>query len=80
MPLEIRNEEKGRLVAELTAARNDVYIKIVARLIDILVEETRIENDCAGVRGVFRNQGKIEGLCQLKDYIMRGFPSINKFI
>jgi len=49
-------------------------------LIDVLVAETREDNDRAGVRGVFRNQGKIEGLRQLKDYIEgKGLPTANKF-
>jgi len=49
-------------------------------LIDVLVAETREDNDRAGVRGVFRNQGKIEGLHQLKDYIEgKGLPTANKF-
>lgn len=78
MPIEMRNEIKASLIADLSGARNDRLMVYTVKLIDVLVMEARIENDRAGVRGVFRNQGKIEGLMQLKGYIERGFPSINK--
>ena len=74
------NPERARLISEVSGARNEHSMRQLLALIDIIVAETRVDNDRAGVRGVFRNQGKIEGLRQLKDYIMgKGTPTANIF-
>lgn len=74
------NAERARLINEVSGARNEHSMRHLLALIDVLVAETREDNDRAGVRGVFRNQGKIEGLRQLKDYIEgKGLPTANKF-
>ena len=74
------NAERARLISEVSGARNEHSMKLLLALIDVIVAETRADNDRAGVRGVFRNQGKIEGLRQLKDYIEgKGLPTANIF-
>ena len=80
MPL-IKNTERTRLISEIAGSRNEYAVKNVMALIEILILETREENDRSGVRGVFRNQGKIEMLKQLRDYIEgKSLPTINKLL
>ena len=80
MPL-IKNTERARLISEIAGSQNEHAVKNIMALIEILILETREENDRSGVRGVFRNQGKIEILKQLRDYIEgKSLPSINKML
>jgi len=78
---ELKNAERARAIAAVAGAKNEYSMKYLLILIEALISETREENDRAGVRRVFRNQGKIEALQQLRDYIEgKSLPSLNKML
>jgi hypothetical protein len=71
------NKDKAILITTLSAHQNDVSLTNAVKLIDIMVSETRIDNDRAEGNMLIRNQGKIEGLLELKSHIERGLPGSN---
>ncbi len=71
---QLANKEKAALILELSAHQGDISLRNTIKLIDIIVDETRFDNDSAETTKVIKNQGKIEGLFELKTYIERGLP------
>lgn len=69
-----QNKKKIELIAELNAMRTEFSMSKTIELLDILISETRIENDTVEESNIKFNQGKIEGYTRLKEYIERGLP------
>ena len=69
-----QNKEKIELIAELHAMRMEFSLGKLLKLLNILITETRIENDTVEEASIKFNQGKIDGYAKLKDYIERGLP------
>jgi len=74
----LANREKAVLVIEICVSQATAPIQNVLKLLDILIQETRIDNDTADADGVKRNQGGIAKLLEVREYILRGIPSMNK--
>lgn len=72
------NRDKAETIIEANSSRNESASKTIQKLIGIMINEARVDNDTAQVRRVFRNQGKIAALTQLQEYIDRGQPSTAK--
>lgn len=64
------------LVASLSAKRHDAVVLEFVQLVKILLDDFRLRNDNATVRGVFRNQGAISVLTEILDYISHGVPEV----
>ena len=73
------NQSKTELIFEIHGLRNENTCRNVLKLLDILISETRLDNDLADTSSVLKNQGKIAGYRTLKEYIEDGLPSVNKF-
>jgi hypothetical protein len=69
------NIKKSDLITELHEHRSESTCTAVLSLLDILITESRLENDTARIRKVLKNQGKIEGFVELRDHILRGLPT-----
>jgi hypothetical protein len=69
------NPEKGKLILELSAGKDDLMVKKTMDLVDILINEVRVDNDTAQKDDFLRNQGEIRGFNRLKEMILRGLPS-----
>jgi hypothetical protein len=74
----IADNKKATLIIELNASKTDERVRNLLSLIDILVTETRLENDTAEGNELYRNQGKIQGLVDLQESIIRGLPATQK--
>jgi len=74
----LANREKAVLVIEICGAQMTAPIQNVLKLLEILIQETRIDNDTADADTVKRNQGGIAKLSEVREYILRGIPSMNK--
>jgi len=70
---------KQRLQADISAARNEPTIRMMVRLLEILINDTRKENDRSLIRAVLRNQGKIAAFQELLDIITRDYPDMQNF-
>lgn len=70
----LHKREKAELIVKIHEAENDQNVISIMKLIDILVQEHRIDNDTATYEGVMRNQGSITALDGLKEWITRGLP------
>ena len=71
----MNNKDKAELIIEISASRNEATCQKVLRLLDIIINETRIDNDRADGRDFVVNQGKIQGFLELKENIERGLPT-----
>jgi hypothetical protein len=74
----LANNVKAVLIAEVHTAKNDPAMKSMLKLIDFLIDETRILNDTAEGNDVYRNQGAILALRALLDYALRDMPGTNQ--
>ena len=74
----LTNRVLAELVVELHGAQKDPQVMNVLKLVDVMISETRIDNDTAAPDVVLRNQGKIAGLSGLKQFIERGLPGVQK--
>lgn len=74
----IINRNKAELVIDIYGAQKDLVCQKIVELIDILIDETRIENDTADSNSVLRNQGMIKAFNNLKDYIRQGLPTAQR--
>jgi hypothetical protein len=72
------NTEKAALIAELSAARREQSVQTLVKLLALLIDETRKENDTVLGNDIFINQGVIKGYKQLSEYILRDMPSVAK--
>jgi hypothetical protein len=71
----LANREKAELIAEISGRRTDPTVQLMLKLIESLIQETREENDTAPPDRFVRNQGKIAGYVDLREYILRGIPA-----
>lgn len=73
----ITNKEKAELIISISSLQSAPVVQSIVKLIDIFIDEARIDNDTADINVVKRNQGGIALLSTLKDYIQKGLPSSN---
>ena len=67
--------EKHECVTRLNELKGQEASQRMIALIDILIEEIRETNDTEQeMVSIYRNQGKITELVQLKKYITDGYP------
>ena len=76
----LANREKATLILEICGSQKENSIKNVLKLLDILIQEVRIDNDTADEVQFRTNQGEIKAYRTLKDYIERGIPSVNRIV
>lgn len=69
------NHPKATLITELHLSRNESTCQNVKKLLELLMCETRLDNDTASGEVILRNQGKIVGFLQILEYIERGSPT-----
>lgn len=70
----VEQKVKFQLVGQIVADRETLPIKNVVKLVALMIQEYREANDTATIRQVLRNQGKIQGLEELRDNITKDFP------
>jgi hypothetical protein len=75
MPPIVSPVSKQELVSDLHAALREISIRKVVALLEILINETRVDNDTASKDQFLHNQGKIQAFLSLKEYIERGIPA-----
>jgi len=69
------DKERMEAIIDVVALKLEpAGIKIV-RLLDVLIDDVRKQNDTVDKENLLRNQGKIAGWGQLKDYITKGLPN-----
>jgi hypothetical protein len=78
MPGTLINQPKAEIIAHLFASRKENTCQTLIKLIDMMVNEFRVDNDTAEGNVVLKNQGAIEVLNDLKDKIERGQPNMIK--
>ena len=81
MPDFVLNPEavlKQGLQADISAARNEPIIRTVVKLLEIMINDSRKENDRGLIRAVLRNQGKIAAFQELFDVITKDYPVLQK--
>jgi hypothetical protein len=78
MPGKIMNAPKAEIIAFLYSVRNEASVRALLNLLDIMINDLRIDNDTAERDDVFRNQGGIDVLKELKDKLTRALPTIPK--
>lgn len=69
------NPEMAAAAADFKALRHESAGGVILRLLDILLNDYRIENDTAEPQVVVRNQGRIDVLLKLKQTLERDFPA-----
>lgn len=67
-------KEKVELIGRLMSVRQEPTCRVFMALLDLLIEETRVNNDTAEGGTLWRNQGKIEGYKELIEIITKGLP------
>lgn len=72
------NRPKAELIIDIFAAQKDNSVRNIMRLLDVLIDETRISNDSVEGNEIYRNQGKIQAYQALKEIIERGLPASNR--
>jgi len=69
------NKTKAEAIFELNGMKHDPACKSMVKLLDILIDEVRIQNDEAPAERVLGNQGEIRAFMRLKEYIEKGLPT-----
>lgn len=69
-------DPKTTAIFEFIRLKHQPSGKVVIKLLNILIDETRKENDTVGRMRLPKNQGRIEGFVQLKDYLERENPNV----
>jgi len=72
----LSNRTKAELISNIHERKSESAYQDLNLLIDILINEARIDNDTADSGTFNSNQGKIKAYLALKDYIDRGLPSV----
>jgi hypothetical protein len=67
---------KFQLMASIAGERMTPASRNIVKLIDLFIQEIREANDTATVRSVMRNQGGIQRLEELKDMIVKDYPTL----
>ena len=70
----LNNKVKAEVIFELSGARGDSMCQNFLKLLDILIEEARIENDTTCPEDFRLNQGQIKAYKTIKDHIEKGLP------
>lgn len=69
--------EKWALIQDIsTGYRTERGVNLILKLLDILIEETRVENDTIPKEQLEYNQGKIAACRALKENIEKGIPNL----
>lgn len=68
------NAQKAALIFEISGHKGDVMCQNILRLLEILIQEVRVDNDTAPAEIVVKNQGKLYAYTLLQEYIVRGLP------
>ena len=76
----LANREKAILIIEVCGKQKENGIQNVLKLLDILVQEVRLDNDTADEVQFRTNQGEIKAYLALKGYIEHGIPSVNRIV
>ena len=76
----LANREKATLIIEVCGKQKENGIQNVLKLLDILVQEVRLDNDTADEVQFRTNQGEIKAYLTLKGYIEHGIPSVNRIV
>lgn len=69
-----QNKEKVDMIVELNSLQGDRSSRVMLKLLDILITETRILNDHCSPDDLPYNQGVIGAYTNMKEYILRGIP------
>ena len=72
------NRPKAELIVVISGARNEEICQNMLKLLDLLIQEVRVENDTAEENVILRNQGKVQAYTGLKEIIERCLPSANR--
>jgi len=67
----LSNPKKAEAISEFTALRHDPAGRPIINLLDVLIDEIRINNDTAETATIIKNQGKIEAYLELRRYILK---------
>jgi len=67
----LSNPKKAEAISEFTALKHDPAGRPIIKLLDVLIDEIRVNNDTAVTEMVVKNQGKIEAYLELKRYILK---------
>lgn len=70
------HDKKIRLIRAINQEFSGQMHKPVLDLIDVLINETRIDNDTAQGRQFLMNQGKVAAYMQLRAYIVKPLGGI----
>ena len=70
----ITRKEKLQIICNLFENNSCSFSKNTVSLIDVLIEEYRVNNDDAEGTEIVHNQGKITALKVVRDYILKGIP------
>lgn len=74
----ISDKVKAGLIFEISGHKGEVMCTNLLKLLEILIQEVRVNNDTAGPETMRLNQGEIAGYMKLQDYIERGLPGAIK--
>lgn len=74
----LTNKEKAAAIYDFYGLNSEHSGAKILTLLNILIEELRIDNDTADDAHFKLNQGEIKGYIQLKDYLKRGIPAGEK--
>jgi len=68
------DRERMEAIIDVSALRLEPAGVKLVRLLELLIEDMRKQNDTVSKDGLERNQGKIAGWEQLKEYVTKGLP------
>ena len=74
------NPIKAAAVSEFRSIKLEEAGRKVITLLDILINEARIDNDTAPADAVLKNQGKIDALMTLLSYLQRPEMTVQQYI
>jgi len=74
----MKDPVKAELIMEISGAKNEATCQKILKLLNLIIDETRIENDRAEEKEFLKNQGKIQGFLELKECIERGLPILHQ--
>jgi hypothetical protein len=72
----IKEPELVEAVNEVHAMQFDMSGKRMLKLLYILINKVRMENDNVETAMLQKNQGKLDAYKEIKDYIERGIPIV----
>ena len=74
--IQLKNPELSSFIAELHNYRSNEGIKILLNILNLLIQQTREENDHIDPLELKHNQGKIEVYSTIKRYIESGLGNL----